>query len=427
MILNPYSRAVIFDDEPEKIAPILKLFEKHLVPQLYINFSKAPEEKNEESKLKNIRLIFTDFIKTGVSQGNPESQLTSIINAITSTISLENGPMLIVTWSAHSNRLLGSFKKILKEAGYIFETIMLEKEKYLENPNIESMLEDINEKLNHKEDFLRLLKWENKIKMSASTIISPFSNLGQRQRTQIIEKLSKASLGSAFNTSQSNLEKGFYNTMTNLLYDEMEKNIYVSDSENRIEDDSLIADDIAYLNTKLMIDKSISGNDSNYPSNVYPYKSFSDVCDSKHESLHDVCGFRLDELKESLFTREHLDTIEDESLDMICIEISPYCDHAQQNMKKAKLITGFILSEEQKVKTKSKSDFIYLGNENQFFLKNNTEKSYLCLSFRHVFRVNPEFTNELIPLFRLRKEMVNEIQHQTAFYLSRPGLTTLYN
>ena len=89
MILNPYSRAVIFDDEPEKIKPILDLFEKHLIPQLFINFTISQKIK-QMKKLRNIRLIFTDFIKGQISGTNP-GQLTNIINAITSTIS-KNGP-----------------------------------------------------------------------------------------------------------------------------------------------------------------------------------------------------------------------------------------------------------------------------------------------------------------------------------------------
>jgi len=425
MILNPYSRAVIYDDEPEKIEPILKLFEKHLVPQLYINFSTAPEERKEEDKLKNIRLVFTDFIKGNLSGQNP-SQLTNIINAIDSTISKNNGPMIIVTWSAHSMQFLGYFKKELKEAGYIFETIVLDKQKYLDDPNIETMLHDINEKLNSKLDFLKFLNWENKIKTSASKIIEPFTNLKQKERNKIIEKLSEASLGSVYNANVDNLEKGFYNTMTNLLYDEMEKNIYVNTEISSLEDESSISEDIAYLNTKLMIDKNISGNDSNYPGNAYEYNDFLNICNNKHYSLHEICGFDIEDLKNSIFLRDDSASIRNEDLKMICIEISPYCDHAQQNMKKAKLISGFILNEEKQQKVKSQTDFIYNANKNQFFLLNNEEKHYIYLSFRHIFRIKPEFVSELNPIFRLRKEMVNEIQHQTAFYLSRPGLTTLY-
>lgn len=427
MIFNPHSKAVIYDDEPIKIEPILKLFEKHLVPHLYVNFSTAPEERNEENKLKNIRLIFTDFIKGNLTTSSPNGQLTNIINAIVSTISKENGPIIIVTWSAHSNQFLGQFKKQLKEAGYIFETIMLEKEKYLNNPNIDELLSDINQKLTSIKHFMCFLDLENKIKTSASKIIEPFTNLNEGKRERIIKNLSKASLGSAYNISPENLNKGFYNTMTNLLYDEMEKNIYVNTQRTSQEDENNIAEDIAYINTKLMIDKNILGNDSNYPGNVYEYKNFITICNTQNDSLHDICGFDIEDLKNSIFVREHIESVLNDDLKMICIEINPYCDHAQQNIRKAKLISGFILNEEQHSKVKTKSDFIYNANNNQFFLFNNNQKNYIYLSFRHIFRVKPEIMQDLNPIFRLRKEMVNEIQHQTAFYLSRPGLTTLYN
>ncbi len=426
MILNPYSRAIIYDDEPEKIKPLLQLFEKHLVPQLYINFSTPPEERTEDYKLRNIRLVFTDFIKGNLSAGTNPSQLTDIINAIDSTISKENGPMIIVTWSAHSNQFLGTFKRELKTAGYIFETIMLEKQKYIDNPDINVLLSDINEKLNSIKNFTSFLDWENQIKTSASKIIEPFMNLNEGKRKQIIEHLSKASLGSAYKTTNENLNKGFYNTMTNLLYDEIEKSIYVNTSRTSQEDENNIAEDTAYLNTKLMIDKNISGNDSNYPGNVYDYNNFLIKCNTQHDTLHDICGFDIEDLKNSIFRREAISSILNEDLKMICIEINPYCDHAQQNIKKAKLISGFILNEDQYSKVKTKSDFIYNANNNQFFLLDNEHKYYIYLSFRHIFRIKPALMQELNPIFRLRKEMVNEIQHQTAFYLSRPGLTTLY-
>ncbi len=424
MILNPYSRAVIFDDEPEKIKPILDLFEKHLIPQLFINFTISPEDKADEKKLRNIRLIFTDFIKGQISGTNP-GQLTNIINAITSTISKGNGPFLIIVWSAHSMQFLGSFKKELKEAGYIFETIVLEKEKYLDNPNIDEMLTDINNKLNTNKNFIEFLNWENKVKISSSKVIEPFMNLKELKRKRIIEQLSKASLGRVSSENEYNLRKGFYNTMTNLLYDEIEKNINLEERTYQLpEDENSIAEDVAYLNTKLMIDKTILSNDNNYPGNVYKYSDFMAICNSSSPTLHNICGFDIEDLKESIFKREEIASINILDLNMICIEISPYCDHAQQNMKKAKLMTGFILNEELILKTKSRTDFIYKSNP--LFLLNNTTKQFIYLSFRHIFRVNPTFVSSLTPLFRIRKEMVNEIQHQTSFYLSRPGLTTLY-
>ncbi|WP_419777809.1 hypothetical protein [Malaciobacter marinus] len=424
MILNPYSRAIIFDDEEDKIKPILDLFKKHLVPQLFVDFSTSPEDIEDEKKLKNIRLVFSDFIKGEISGSNP-GQLTNIINAITSTISKENGPFIIVTWSAHTMQFLGPFRKELKSAGYIFEDIVLEKEKYLRNPNLDEMLKDINEKLKTKENFLNFLNWENKVKISASNIIGPFMNLKESKRKETIKNLSKASLGSSFDSSHDNLLKGFYNTMTNLLYDEIEKNISLNKSETIVvEDENDIANDTAFINTKLMIDKNIKTNDNNYPGNVYAYNDFLQSCDKTNSSLHEICGFEIDDLKESIFDRKELENINNSKLDMICIEISPYCDHAQKNMKKAKLITGFILEEEIEDKAKSKADFIYKSNK--FFLKRNNSKQVIHLSFRHIFRVNPTFVNSLKPRFRIRKEMVNEIQHQTAYYLSRPGLTTLY-
>lgn len=425
MILNPYSRAIIFDDEADKVEPLLNLFKKHLVPQLFIDFSTAPEDIDDKKKLKNIRLIFTDFIKGQVSSSG-SAQLTNIINAITATISKENGPFLVITWSAHAMQFLSEFKKKLKEAGYIFETITLEKEKYLENPNIEEMNEDINAKLISNENFMNFINWENEVKKSASKIIEPFTNLKESQRKEIVKRLSKASLGSSFDSSNTNLLKGFYNTMSNLLYDEIEKNINFNNLQyNPEKDENNIAGDIAFLNTKLMIDKNISTNDNNYPGNVYIYDDFIKACENKNSELHEICGFMMEDLKNSIFLRDKVKEIENTDLKMICIEISPYCDHAQNNMKKAKLITGFILEESFSDKVKSRADFIYVSNK--FFLTNDTSKQIIYLSFRHIFRVNPNFVNNLKPLLRIRKEMVNEIQHQTAFYLSRPGLTTIYD
>ena len=70
------------------------------------------------------------------------------------------------------------------------------------------------------------------------------------------------------------------------------------------------------------------------------------ICNSSSPTLHNICGFDIEDLKESIFKREEIASINILDLNMICIEISPYCDHAQQNMKKAKLMTGFILNEE---------------------------------------------------------------------------------
>ena len=60
---------------------------------------------------------------------------------------------------------------------------------------------------------------------------------------------------------------------------------------------------------------------------------------------------------------------------------------------------------------------------NNFNLNGNIVK--LVLNFLHTVSFQGTILNDLELLFRVRKEVLNHIQHRLAHYISRPGINIL--
>lgn len=146
--------------------------------------------------------------------------------------------------------------------------------------------------------------------------------------------------------------------------------------------------------------------------------------------MYDHCGIDMAQLIEEVFQRNYQEThnpiIDDLEIHGIYVEISPYCDHAQKKIKKARLLSGLLVKTTMEGSLQSHTSSLYISEPLKLDSISSTATYRICLSFKHIMGIDPNVSKEFIPMFRLRKEFVNEIQHQAAYHLSRPGLSTVY-
>lgn len=434
MPIHQNSKVVIFDDKYEEVSLLVETFQRQLIPSIYIKFNDIEGTLDTGfKKLKNVRLIFSDFVVDTLSGSDPKAILSPIINAFDATIDKSNGPFIVVIWSAHS-KFKSDFNDMLKSVGYSFLILELDKVALNASKDIKEVQKKLKSALGHYPYFMKFLGWETAIKDASSSILQLF--LEQMDHDNIKKhytQLGQAAVGKSVHKHLNSPEqdKAFYTTMTSLINDEMEKSVNIESTPPiKIEEADSEGIDQVKLNTKILVDQNISRCNENFPGNVYLYDQMISVCHAKHDKIEEHCSINIDELIEEVFQRNFLDTnkikIDNKEIYAVFVEISPFCDHAQKNIKKAKLLPGLLVKNTMVGSFQSMTPSLYISQPLSFSKLNPDNNFRFCLSFKHLMCMDPTISKDFKPLFRLRKEFVNEIQHQQSFYYSRPGLTTLY-
>jgi hypothetical protein len=163
----------------------------------------------------------------------------------------------------------------------------------------------------------------------------------------------------------------------------------------------------AEINSRLLLD--FSTQDGLYPGNVYKID----------EKMHIEGGLNTSNANE-------LEEIKNKSIPVI-VEVSPLCDFAQNKMKLSRIVKGFLCPAEVQIngttiqsykKLKSRAHFLYIAPVIEY-----QEKLYrLVIDFRHFSANSIDEINGNRPIFRLRKDILIDIQTKLSSHINRPGV-----
>ena len=111
MLFPRCGKVLVIDDQVEEAVPLLNLLGKKGVSTMYYsgNLSELPE-----SPFNEIRLVFCD-LKFNVATDS-KSVVSNVFSILKSLISEENGPYILLVWSAHGADYLQELQKILETA-----------------------------------------------------------------------------------------------------------------------------------------------------------------------------------------------------------------------------------------------------------------------------------------------------------------------
>ncbi len=168
------------------------------------------------------------------------------------------------------------------------------------------------------------------------------------------------------------------------------------------------------INIKLLLD--FSDMEKFYPGNVY---RINKNAKNSSELLKDI----LDIKDENLFNKIN-NKIKKKSIQVFA-EVTPLCDFLQGKIKLYRVIEGFIIPEKYKdeqniyhdVKIK-KAEFIY--KTPVFTYKNKIYR--LILDFKYFSSKTEDELKNFSPIFRLRKELLNDIQIKLSSNINRTGI-----
>jgi len=414
-------RVVVIDDKFNEGLPLVKVLSKDKISVTY--FTGRKEELPEQPFL-DVRLVFLDIVLEGVEGTDDKTKLSIAIGVIRRIIHKDNGPFILAAWTKHKE-LIERMEKRLKEEKYQPIVTDLQKYEFKDdktgnyNYNFLQIEKKIKEKLKNLSVFEIFLLWENMVHRSASSVVNEFSRFVKfndswnGELKNIFYKLAEAQAGKTLdtNSSQEVLKNALF-TFDGIFIDTLEKNLHsnsdgmnVSFSESSVEDNI-----IGKINSKLLLDTSEL--DRLYPGNVYEINKKTHI----KESLNTGNAMEIEEIK-------------NKSIPVI-IEISPLCDFVQDKMKLSRIIKGFLCPVEIQIngttiqtyeKLKRSAHFLYVSP----VIKHEEKLYRLVVNFRHFSAKSIDEINGNTPIFRLRKDILIDIQTKLSSHINRPGVLFL--
>ncbi|MBM3235563.1 hypothetical protein FJZ31_04625 [Candidatus Poribacteria bacterium] len=448
-------RVVIVDDIPDEGLPLLRSLSAKGIPATYFtgNIEELPD-----TQLPSVRILFLDIVLETEGQDD-KTKISKAISVIDSIVDRKSGPFLVVAWTKHEE-LIEGLKRVLKEEGFQFILINLEKNECRDNEgkyNINTIGNKLEEKLREIGCFHLFIIWENLVHKSSGTIVTAFTKFHDfdedwnKNMSGVFLKLAEGFAGKQLDKSNNeqivkNALFSFNSTFLDALESEIRnyepKTIALSfDNVSARVSPEIIGD----INSKLLL--AMESSKSILPGNVYKddvyekddkarrsmiydltdaYKiclSFAaeqqstdvkDICDEEHKRVRSEFRKEFEEYSKRI--RNEID----KGSEVIVVEVTPYCDYAQKKWKASRIVKGFLWPDEYEAILK-KSDFSYISP----IISYNGNLYYVVLDLRYFSSIDFSKLGDKNPLFRLKHHILIDIQSKLAAHINRPGVMSV--
>jgi len=406
-------RVVVIDDKVEEGLPLTIALSKNKIPTIYYS---GKLEELPSKPLVGIRIVFLDIVLG--TDGQPrKTQLATAVNIFKRIINKNNGPYLLIAWTKHPEYI----SAIKTELADIPPILLLDMEKSNcrdtnGNFDIKKIERKIKTALRNLKAFHLFVLWESLLHKAAGDIVNDFSSFysndseWDNNTSSIFFHLARAYLGEKADfLKDKEIIKNALLTMNSAFIDTIENEIrnYRFSFENINKND--IANDVrARINKKLLLyfERNLVSAE---PGNVY--KS------SRKLGGHLNVG--------ELFSDNKLDTYLQKAdliskAKFIFLEVSPPCDYAQNNLRIHRCLWGVMWPIEHAKKIK-KGDFIYttplLEIDGKFYK--------LVFNMRYLMSMPIRDLQNKKALFRIRHDMLTDIQSHMARHVNRPGIVSV--
>ncbi len=468
MNLPVSGRVVIVDDKFQEALPLIRILSQRRVG---VTFFSGRVEDLPPEPFRDVRIIFLDIVLEGLEGASDKTKISTLMNVVKKIVSKENGPFVLAVWTKHPD-LIGQLQNALKKEGFYFVIVNIEKNDFFEenddiwvfrekdengNDNISKLLGKIAEEVGSIDIFKIFINWENIAHDAAAMTvneISKFSEFDEHwngEMKKIFFSLAKAHAGKLVE-NMANREKiiSAFHTFNQMFSDIFEKDLQLMEIEGISLEKSDINDGIkGKINSRILLD--FRETKKVYPGSVYKttrgelntliydaidqYLLIPDFARSKGMDKQNVLtkkGKIKKKFKQEFdsFFREIRKRLKKTSIPVV-IEVSPVCDHAQRKIKKNRYIEGFLCpaiikveGTQIKLKDKLKRNALFLYVTPVIKYKNR--QYILVLDFRYFgsFSIDNFSSNKEV-LFRIRKELLSDIQIKLSSHINRTGVLYL--
>lgn len=457
MFLPINGRIAIIDNVIEEVKPLFKIFSKNRIPYIFIqgdDMNCLPEEDDESNDL---RFIFLDLNLLGERTPSAKEVKSSLYPILKRVISKNNFPYSIIIWSKQEDKYLDVVKEL-------FETELSDRQPIAIEPFIKSdffeldgkakespekdIIEELKKILLSHQSYSTLIYWENKVHKSADIVLQDIFKSFEitdwnNNSNFIISKLGENYLGKSTYKSSSYVEqtKGSLQAFNNIFIDALEYSIF--SKSNLLEQPKLTYDDakikksnlIGIVNEKLLFSKSdfvihCTGTVTE-DQNPKSEKIFESILNDSFD--------RFQVESEIVFTQDEDERKRKNKVDKeaskkrkeirknwqkVYLVVTPLCDYVQNKNRNIRVVKGFIISNSEKKYIDTKSEAIIITPP--YFDSDYGELRAIVFNYRYFFTFKDPFkVKNLKPLFRLRNQLVAEIQSKLARHINRQGILFL--
>ena len=373
--------------------------------------------------LSNIRLIFADIVLETAGQSS-RTKIAKVINVLTKILGVNPlGPYLIIAWTKHPEEvteLNNKINEVFSNNLPIAPVVAIEKSACQNDDDsysirkIEMQLKRVLSSFNA---FHLFVIWESLVSKSSAEIVNDFASFYNRDANwnqnicNLFYSLAKANAGNQLNETNINeISRNALLTFNGAFKDVLENKIKefkynkeVGPFDNTPNSNAAIN---SKINSKLLL-TDFYGNCLPQPGNVY---------DATSEHKLEIIDCYAGDLSKSPKKDELLGQVK-----YIILEISPPCDYAQNKWAAHRILCGLLWPEAYKNKIEN-APYIYKSDPS-FKIGDNIYKMVFNLRSLKSLPLGKLKNRKLI--FRMRNELLAEIQSHIAKHINRPGIISI--
>lgn len=437
------TRVLLLDDEPQEALPVIKAFSKVGVPIAYFDGNQDCFPLEGE-KLCGVRLAILD-IDLGFG-GNSKNLASTLAGAFSRLVSQNNGPYGILIWTNHKEHVdevsaaifshqstpKPVFVVALSKAGFLNGKGKNSKQKAT-TAAIRDALRSALRK--GSAPFESLQQWESLGFAASTNVINAISDLTGANATALNEwqkewkeemlrlLLVIAKAGYGKHLSEKNVLPSLFLTLNPLQLDRMDS---LSEPNTKVVSHHakgiFNAQGTASLARRAGVNSMLHLSTDNLgqfsPGNLYIFAaklpSFMPSIEEMLKGWTPGSGAKLTENLAAAVQAARL----------CAVEISPVCDHAQDKIGLSRLIAGVMLPWENSVKM-SRSQFIKTVGPLKIAGPLQSGEYGLHLNSRYVASSPLGRVKKLTPAFRVKPELLADIQTWSSYQGSRQGIRIL--
>lgn len=444
-------RIAIIDDSIEQVQPLMQVLSKNQMPYVFYKGNDLDYLPDEDKRYNDIRILFLDINLIDDSAKLNEKVIKSVLyNVLKRVISPDNFPYSLIFWSRHqdehSNIVTELFDNELKDRkpismkGFVKSDFFpnYSSEEVENDTNILEVLQTI---IDSEPAYSYILNWENQVHISAdNTLQDVFSsyhsfNDWKNNANFILSKLGNAYLGKHFkNSTEEDKIKASLVSFSSVFQDTLEFSIHKSNHkpDQLTYDFNEINCSVKTINEKLNISRN--SNSISESGNVVVLKENEQLFKDLLNKVVSFFGFKnriklekpdiIESVLKKEATKEHkrIKTEIKSKWLKIGLIVTPVCDFAQNNKYFDRIVNGLLIPIEYKEYIEDKSEAVYIL---PISIEEDGVEYLLVLDFRYFETYNLTGDNTEKVLFRVRQELLAEIQSKLARHINRQGILFL--
>lgn len=428
-------RIAIVENEMDQAMPLFKEFSKNQMPYVFYKGDDYTFLPQENSRFNDIRLLFLDLNLLDKAKPSVKQVKSTLYGVLKRVISEKNYPYSIVLWSKqegdYANALDELFDNELKDRAPISVTRFLKSDFFALDgeviPNNLDLIDEVRKVLIKNQAYSYLLNWENKVHLSADkTLQEVFSSYHSytnwsENANYLVTKLGVSYAGRMYGSQTSKEKlKSSYNAMNIVFNDTLENMVNTQElpevKELKYSSETKNLNTVFNLNSKLLI--SDEKEPMHYSGTVIKIENESEHFKSMlHKVLTDIGRQDLDDIYKSGV--------------QVWLNVTPLCDTIQGKVSFHRLVRGFLIKNEDLTKkVKGKEKLVFDAKSEAIFMSPiftyNSDNYSIILDFRHFFTLSTfGKSKNRKPLFRVRQQLLAEIQSKLARHVNRQGILFL--